>query len=512
MAGETLIRWMGKGRSEPLCRCRVRQGRGRTFNPKEFAMLIRTLALPLVLLMLAGFLACGGGDGHGRAATDDAAAADDVVTAPTDALVAVDCTLPNDVTLTDPANPNQADFDAYSWQTFIALNCTTSGTISTTGDNDTTWETWSTTDDLFDTTDDLPVFGTTFVPTACQSQYQDGMKILDQANKADDLFEEAFDTGALIDQNGNFGRFEVVTNEDMFEYIVSNGLYTEAGQATFANSGQTMQFTCGSTSTGTPGALMLKAAWKILGEGDDASTFHVDDALVYTPGLYSQAGQQADCSGDDCDQYDVCTQEQIGLVGLHFVHKTEQQWPWIWSTFEQVDNVPDCNSDGTCPSTGATSFFNAGCTTCAACNTKPTGNSTDGTAFWLDQPATQASQICRRMPIDGTEAATANATYQPTLGTGVWSHYQLVGTQWYNSISSDCGTTTGSDFDSTLVVSDYSGNTDNPNGMGNATMESYDSKPNCMTCHVSASDSAKTTSDFVWFLGQEFGTGSNPPG
>ena len=30
----------------------------------------------------------------------------------------------------------------------------------------------------------------------------------------------------------------------------------------------------------------------------------------------------------------------VGLVGLHIVQKTPTRPQWIWSTFEQIDNVP----------------------------------------------------------------------------------------------------------------------------------------------------------------------------
>ena len=30
----------------------------------------------------------------------------------------------------------------------------------------------------------------------------------------------------------------------------------------------------------------------------------------------------------------------VGLVGLHIVQRTPSRPQWIWSTFEQVDNVP----------------------------------------------------------------------------------------------------------------------------------------------------------------------------
>ena len=35
-----------------------------------------------------------------------------------------------------------------------------------------------------------------------------------------------------------------------------------------------------------------------------------------------------------------CAPTLVGLVGLHIVQKTKSRPQWIWSTFEQVDNVP----------------------------------------------------------------------------------------------------------------------------------------------------------------------------
>jgi hypothetical protein len=30
---------------------------------------------------------------------------------------------------------------------------------------------------------------------------------------------------------------------------------------------------------------------------------------------------------------------QVGLVGMHIAHHTERHTDWIWSSFEQVDDV-----------------------------------------------------------------------------------------------------------------------------------------------------------------------------
>src|SRR5205807_7439071 len=54
-------------------------------------------------------------------------------------------------------------------------------------------------------------------------------------------------------------------------------------------------------------------------------------------------------------QTGICAKTTVGLVGLHIVQKTASRPQWIWSTFEQADNVP---SGQTTP--GAVFGFNDG--------------------------------------------------------------------------------------------------------------------------------------------------------
>jgi len=45
----------------------------------------------------------------------------------------------------------------------------------------------------------------------------------------------------------------------------------------------------------------------------------------------------------------LCSQMLVGLVGIHIVQKTPTRPQWIWSSFEQVDNVPPALSGGPGP-------------------------------------------------------------------------------------------------------------------------------------------------------------------
>ena len=57
-------------------------------------------------------------------------------------------------------------------------------------------------------------------------------------------FSQPFNTGPLIDQNGNYTRYEILVNKPMFDYILSNTLYSKAGQKAFSGA---VKFPCGAS-------------------------------------------------------------------------------------------------------------------------------------------------------------------------------------------------------------------------------------------------------------------------
>ncbi|MBV8581497.1 MAG: hypothetical protein JOZ86_12805 [Candidatus Eremiobacteraeota bacterium] len=72
------------------------------------------------------------------------------------------------------------------------------------------------------------------------------------------------------------------------------------------------------------GTMEVKAAWRLLGPGDDPSRFHTALARYY-----EQNG-----SGNPCYQ-----QATFGLVALHIIQKTPSAPYFIYATFEQADNL-----------------------------------------------------------------------------------------------------------------------------------------------------------------------------
>lgn len=321
--------------------------------------------------------------------------------------------LPFDVTITGSQLETtiRRDFDEFSWQSFVALNWApdNSGTIGENGDNATVWETWKNVYDVFlpKGADPGPWNTPAQVPAACEGF--EGM-VISQVGKTPDLLTgdiQPFKTGPLIDQNGVYTRFQIVINEEMFNYIYDNKLYSFDEQQKFK---QPAVFPEGDNEKKVWGAIMVKSSWKVMGEGDDPDRFHTTDALVYTP------------ASDDPKMEESCVKQKVGLVGLHIATKTKICPQWIWSTFEHVDNAP---TFGETQNRDHYNYYKKGA--------KTPINEAPARPWGPNIPNQTPTQVERLTPIfEGT--AALNKEYQEALRevnpNSVWQHYELVGTQW----------------------------------------------------------------------------------
>ena len=228
----------------------------------------------------------------------------------------------------------------------------------------------------------------------------------------------------------------------------------------------------------------MKASWRIQTSADDLTRFYSTSAQIYDSGAKS------------------CKQATVLLTGLHIAHKVSPFTEWVWSTFEQTDNVPadsDVSPQPAPPPNGYS--FNNG---------KDTPKTTGGYDY---KPALKpvASpkpvQVTRVNSIPSTPPGSStrelNAYYQQLLKGTVWQHYELVVTQWpFNPGIGD-----GSPFqlmENGGVYPQGAGTAFPVNGVVNTTMETYFQTQNdaagaggnsCMSCHYRAGQS-----DFSWGL------------
>jgi len=429
----------------------------------------------------------------------------------------------------------QCGFDVFSWNSFLALSHAPDGSFGAKhGDNPTVWESWPEAGDIFlpggAAPANWPVAGTpptAAPPAACTTAREPSMRVLRQIAKRPDVLEEAgepFDSGPLIDTHGNYARFEITVNQDMYQYLVTNHLYSQAGQQAFSDAGGIASFPCGCVvaksvspppdqdtfqlvhdcPTGTElgrgeqgqiGAIMVKASWKILdtAAGDDPASFHTEQALVITT---------------QPDGTETCDKQLVGLVGLHIAHKTQAAPQWIWSTFEHRANAPERGEAiGDCRGENCYNFFIPGCEDCNAVNIAPPQP-------WnpADQPVMAdagKSQVMRAIPLtDATKRL--NAAVQGILGGTVWVNYQLVSTQWPTDASGSDTTAPSAEngWCAALDPTDKSG-LPAPTFLANTTLETYiqgtvpQASSTCINCHLNATMTAAATenfSDFTYLL------------
>jgi hypothetical protein len=406
-------------------------------------------------------------------------------------------TIPPDVTATSSTLEGlQSDFDVYSWNTFIAVNwpagadgkADPSQRPGQNGDNATVWENWMPATSIFLAGGQEPTWGGNPIPSICQQQLEPGMRLLTQVGKTPGLLSESvqpFDSGPLIDQAGNYARFEVLVNRPMFDYIVRNKLYSKSGQKAF---NAPANFPCGDNSKSAEGAIMVKAAWKLLEDPADAARFHTVKALVYTPASKDPAIQES------------CQEQLVGLVGLHIAHKTTSAGQWIWSTFEHVDNVPDKAEVDSGKLQASYNFYNPACKACTPNQTPP--RPWDPNKKIVVGGKVFASQIVRIGVLPPAMRASAerhNAQGQTLLAgvnpASVWTRYELISTQWPTQ-PADC---------SNPIMTDGK---PAPQFLANATLETYiqGNVPNvsssCIRCHGNATMTNAQVSDFTFLLQQ----------
>ena len=386
----------------------------------------------------------------------------------------------------------QEDFDIFSWNSFISLNWppgpggegdpNKKPGEGPDGDNPTVWEGYQDSSAIFLPGGKTPEWGKgPAVPEVCRALYQPGKKLLWQVGKTPDVLEETtqpFDTGPLVDQNGVYARFQILVNRNMFDYILGNSLYSKAGQQAF---GGTVKFPCGGGQQ--LGAIMVKSSWKVLGKGDDPSRFHVSKALVYTP------------ASTDPPIEESCSEQTVGLVGLHIAHKANSAPQWVWSTFEQVDNVPTEAAVKQGSLAAHYNFFDPACKDCQVNEPPPRP--------WIPNQPGQPVQVVRMdvLPDFATASAkkhnaVAQGLYKQINPASVWQYYELVSTQWPTDPGpGNCDASATDPFGNPA-----------PQFLANTTLETYvqGSTPNvsssCIECHGNAAMTTGKASDFTYLL------------
>lgn len=372
--------------------------------------------------------------------------------------------IPTDVCIPAGFSGNPiAFFDDYSWRTFIAvvwpaLNGQrgmpdTSKTVGTMG-VPRVFETYKATWEVFHNDGSAPdpweSYGAPSV-NPCNQSLGFGDLALASFSKFSDLGQAGIGSlvGPLMAQNNTWARFQTGLNEVEFDQITANNWYLRAN---LPPAGQSLHF--------NDGALDVKSAWMDMTGVAHPERYYTRQVFLMDPNT------------------GTCSPKTVGLVGLHIVQKTPSRPQWIWSTFEQIDNVPPVQSG----SPG--SNLNNGNAAMKMPATNP---------FTLDplpSPMPTPFNVTRVKPINSSTQGT-NAVYQKALAGTPWQFYQLVMTQW--PIVPNSPTTPGTPNNT------FPGTAGSSTAFSNVTMETFDQgsiRTSCMACH----NVTMAKSDFLWVL------------
>ncbi len=367
------------------------------------------------------------------------------------------CYLPSDIS--SPAaslnfNTTQRSADIFSWQEFISLNWPALAgargepdpgkRISDPGQR--VWETWKEEYEVYreNGKPPLPWNAPEELPGSCGAG--GAAKVFYRTQKIDDVIDSTLQAAAangtlpasLTDQKGRVVRYEIRLNKVMFDYIVANQLY-DAHTQTVA------------PSVAFPdGGMLIKAAWREV-DPNEESSFHTVTACV--------------CDKQKNGTLANCRKQRMGLVGFHITQKTPSSPQWIWSTFEQVNNVPGDAAKG------SFSFSNPSCKSCP-----PNQQTQRGTPNQIVRtiPVPSVDPNCNepQKAVDNIQLLNQNVQQALSKAGTVFQNYELINTQWPLPPTN----TKPATVFSVLLPA-----------LANTTMESFvQPTSTCMGCHVTA--------------------------
>ncbi|PWC39957.1 hypothetical protein TSO352_04485 [Azospirillum sp. TSO35-2] len=254
-----------------------------------------------------------------------------------------------------------------------------------------------------------------------------GLKLTD--SKAINEYLQAGPDGILVDQNGRIVYYSMYINDVFSGFFARNNLTSAANILALDPN-----------TPFPPGTLSLKAAWKIVGAGDNPAGFYSRKAKI-NPLVKKDGKFVIDPSRTE--------EVTVALVGFHIAGTVANHAEMIWASFEHNDNAPDvANLSGVQPADVVSernwTFYKAK-TPFKDCNVNPAGSPTQ-TLDEATQRMSPVTQVCRLYPYGSGPDKQANADNIKSLNAsvqsqdaGVWKNYFELGSTWFNTNKSDGG-------------------------------------------------------------------------
>ena len=392
----------------------------------------------------------------------------------------------------------QREFELYAWQLLIALNQPSNfHHTKSQYAPEARWAAWTTTEDLSNAAYD-PNFESIlckrnarveeFFKTADFSKERvlRSVSTLSNADIAEAKdFPSTFNT-PLVDQHGNYVYYESILDPNQVEYLCNNHLLQRGVREEHARSSG-ISFPEGTEAVPWSGSFSLKLAWKILNvsKGDVPTRFVTSQAKVL------------DLSSDNRP---IWRTVEVGLIGMHVVHKSRSAPERIWATFEQVDNL---QTDVVAHPNIQPSFSNPLCPLCSS--NRPSEPVT----------ARQPTQVSRAIPIAmDTESLNREAQSALEIHGSPLRYYKLAGVQW-PGVAGDATSATPTYIANAVMetfIQPRLESTPTPAMTDTSAKRRLDGE-SCISCHAHASArngtparstlyDGRSDGDFSWFLSQ----------
>ncbi|HEX6377089.1 MAG TPA: hypothetical protein VFZ91_15365 [Allosphingosinicella sp.] len=362
--------------------------------------------------------------------------------------------------LPEQTGQNEIEQNCTAWRTFIALNWKADpakpgypdpnadpASFGTPGDMSAkVWESYLEASGVFDTSAPLKGLWQAKRPAVRTLARTSKFGSLDLTS----ITQAGSGNHWLTNQRGDVTYYEILMNQDEYEFISHNALTTAAGQLACATQpGQKVNGTlrggfnmpsgpqdgwddtdCKGNITNYGqgvGAIEIKAAWTPL-PADGSLNYRYKTAIAEIRDPTTRSTRTV----------------TVGLVGLHIIRKRFPHLPWIWATFEHIDNTPDEAANGgfsppvlppnpnrrTSP--GYT-FFNPTCKPASdpayRCvhNAPPTPCLLGSTQC---QPYNAPMQITRINPVGASANSVTAYAWSLLPARSVFNYYRLINVQW----------------------------------------------------------------------------------
>jgi hypothetical protein len=390
--------------------------------------------LPFVLILAscsASIVACAGkqktaGDPDGDKQTS--AADDGLSSCSADPQWLLAPSVPSEI----PGTASICNFEQFMWQSMLAL-------VQPSANNKEVleFETWMPSYGIFVKAGQPTSWGQ-HPPDACSTPPGTSVRTGEAPRLYSNIIKQAGANQPLMDPSGEFVYYGMSVNKGVYDMLTGCQLYKShcAGPLKPGNTG--IDIIDRYPNLAYPdGAVVLKTSWMVLDEQSIASGL-----------FYSVPGWIQDQDGG------ACRSATLGLTGMHIVAKTPSTPAFVWATFEQRNNAPDCDDKSAAsPLGGSWNFYKPDCADCPTntyeaarpaqvCRMHPQGDSHIGTfPGGVDCNANPNQFTCGAKTVSMLDESTQaikdlNAGVQQLIRDNpdsidpVWANYELVGNVW----------------------------------------------------------------------------------